>query len=335
MIAETIHIPHALRLPNYTFRPLRREDLPALHALFLTSIAADGEDHVDSLNDLQTQFDDPWSNAETDSLVGFTPGGELVAFGRCFLHPEPAREARCFMWPYLHPDHRTEALEDTVFGWLMARGRERLQTAPTHLERSLRTGTRDTLTRNIALLERHGFTPVRYFYRMRRDLSQPIPEGALPEGLAMRRYSQEIDQAMLDTFNEAFQDHWGFEIVLREDWEKFFIGREAFRPDLSLVVLAGDEVVGMSYNVVSAEDNARNGRWDGIVGDLAVRRAWRKRGLATALLCESMRLFRADGLDHADLGVDTENPTGALGLYEKLGFAPVRRFIMFDKPVEQ
>jgi ribosomal protein S18 acetylase RimI-like enzyme len=329
----TSKLKNEIDLPNYTFRPLQREDLPALHALFLTSIAADGEDHVDSQIDLETQFDDPWSNPETDSVVGFTPGGELVAFGRCFVHPEPAREARCFLWPYLHPDHRSEALEDAVFGWLMARGRERLHSAPAHLERSLRMGTRDTLQRNIALLERHAFTPVRYFYRMRRDLSQPIPEGPLPEGLTLRRYSKDIDQAMLDTFNEAFQDHWGFEKVIREDWEKFFIGRESFRPDLSLAVLHGDDVVGISYNVVSAEDNKRNGRQEGTIGDLAVRRAWRKRGIASALICESMRLFRADGLDYAELGVDTENPTGALGLYEKLGFTPVKRFIMFDKPL--
>jgi ribosomal protein S18 acetylase RimI-like enzyme len=53
--------------------------------------------------------------------------------------------------------------------------------------------------------------------------------------------------------------------------------------------------------------------------------------VASALLCASMHAMQADGLDWATLGVDTTNPTGALRLYERLGFAQVKRFISFQK----
>jgi len=66
---------------------------------------------------------------------------------------------------------------------------------------------------------------------------------------------------------------------------------------------------------------------------LGTRRPWRKRGIAATLMCESMRAFKAAGLDYAGLGVDTENPTGALGLYERLGFTVIKRSITFAKPV--
>jgi len=64
-----------------------------------------------------------------------------------------------------------------------------------------------------------------------------------------------------------------------------------------------------------------------------VRRLWRKCGVASALMCQSMRAMKADGLDYATLGVDTQNPTGALGLYERLGFVAVKRMINFEKPI--
>jgi len=64
-----------------------------------------------------------------------------------------------------------------------------------------------------------------------------------------------------------------------------------------------------------------------------VRRPWRKRGVASALLCASLHAFKTEGLSFATLGVDTENLTGALRLYERVGFKPVKRFIQYDKPI--
>ena len=47
---------------------------------------------------------------------------------------------------------------------------------------------------------------------------------------------------------------------------------------------------------------------------------WRRRGVASALIVSSFKAFRERGLTDAALGVDSENPNGALGLYEGLGF---------------
>ena len=64
-----------------------------------------------------------------------------------------------------------------------------------------------------------------------------------------------------------------------------------------------------------------------------MRRPWRGRGLATALLVRGMIAFRAAGMDAASLGVDTENPTGAVGLYERVGFTVNRRFVRLRRVV--
>jgi len=108
----------------------------------------------------------------------------------------------------VHPAYRGNGLDDFVFEWAEARGRAKLGDMPFDFPRLLRTGIQDDLHDRIALVEQHGFRPARYFYRMRRDLSQPIPEGAPPEGITLRTYSPELSQGMLQAFNESFADHW-------------------------------------------------------------------------------------------------------------------------------
>jgi ribosomal protein S18 acetylase RimI-like enzyme len=65
-------------------------------------------------------------------------------------------------------------------------------------------------------------------------------------------------------------------------------------------------------------DGVREG-WTGLLG---TRRAHRRRGVGRALLAASLRAFADAGMDAAGLDVDRENPSGALGLYERLGYAP-------------
>ena len=82
----------------------------------------------------------------------------------------------------------------------------------------------------------------------------------------------------------------------------------------------GDEVAGSVMTFVWPEENERLGLSRGWLEHVSVRRAWRKRGLATALIADSLRVLRDLGLAEAALGVDSQNPTGALRLYESLGF---------------
>ena len=63
----------------------------------------------------------------------------------------------------------------------------------------------------------------------------------------------------------------------------------------------------------------------------SIRRPWRRLGLASALIVETLRMLKAGGNDEAMLGVHGENPTGALSLYEKVGFRVHRRWAMWRK----
>jgi ribosomal protein S18 acetylase RimI-like enzyme len=337
MIAQPLtltHLPTPPARPGYTWRPAQRADAPVIHQLRLAVDEADHSGGAGTLQDTERLFEDSWVNPETDTLLALTPEGQAAALVCVFLNPQPVEEARAFIWDDVHPAHRGRGLEAFALEWGEARGRQRLRAAPGPLPRVLRTGSPDHLPQRLALVESRGFRPIRYFYRMRRDLSQPIPDHRLPEGLTLRTYGPELSEALREAFNESFADHWSFEPVTEEDWRIFFVERETFRPDLTFVVMDGGEIAAHSLNRVDPEENARQGLKEGWVGQLGTRRAWRKRGIATALLCASMRAFKAEGLDYATLGVDAENLTGALAIYERLGFVVVKRFIAFAKAAE-
>ena len=91
-------------------------------------------------------------------------------------------------------------------------------------------------------------------------------------------------------------------------------------PALWVVAWDGDEVAGVVQTWIWPEENERLGVKRGWLEHISVRRPWRRRGLGRALTAESLRRLRDAGMDDAMLGVDSENPTGALGLYEGLGF---------------
>jgi ribosomal protein S18 acetylase RimI-like enzyme len=335
---DTTLIPPPAAAADYTWRPATHADLPAIHGLLLANAAAADDPRVPTLDDYRREFDDPWCDPATSTRLVLAPDGSVAALARVVANPEPLEEARAFLEDEVHPDH-ADQLYDLVLDWLVERGSQRLRDIAAAQPGGfagpllLRLGAFDNLPGRQALYERHGFRPVRYFYRMCRDLRRPIPDRPLPDGLTVTTYRAELAEAVRQADNEAFSDHWSHEPVSANDWQQFIVGNSAFRPDLTPVVLDGDEVVAFSLNRVSEEENARQGYTAGWVGSLGTRRAWRKRGLASALLVWSMRAFQAEGLAYAVLGVDAENPTGALGLYERLGFVSERRINVYERAV--
>ena len=171
-----------------------------------------------------------------------------------------------------------------------------------------------------AALSRRRFEVVRSSFTMEIDLEATTDEPVWPEGLRSRPFRRGEERAVYDAYVEAFADHWGFVAESFADWCTWNLGPDR---DTNLWRLVEDrgEIAALCMSVPSRGDD----RTVGWVGVLAVRRAWRRRGLARALLLESFGLFRSIGRRRAGLGVDSENTTGAIALYEGVGMRATGR----------
>ena len=319
--------------PNYLFRPAVPADSDAIFETLRAAAVADSRGQFPPAHVVRSQFDDSWTNPAQDTLLALSGGG-VAGLAWLFASPEPEGEARAELLIEVHPQHRDHGLEELLLGTLENWSRQRLLSAPAGMPRAMRFFCQEKAAFWCGFFETHGYQVARRSYRMRRDLSEPIPEPKLPPGLEMRVYTPEMARAAMDAHNDAFRDHWSFDPATWEDWSNFVERNEDFRPDLSLLVMAGDEIAGISINRVRRSENEFYGIREGWIGILGVRRPWRKQGVATALLCQSMLAFKAAGMDYAGLGVDTENTSGAVAVYERVGFKSIQRNAIYEKRMD-
>jgi mycothiol synthase len=193
-------------------------------------------------------------------------------------------------------------------------------------------GTDENNVGSAAFAEAIGYRAIRYSFEMRRDLHAPIPEAPLPEGLELRPVAEADYRPVFDANAEAFKDHWEAAVRTDEDFRHWFDDPDV-DPSLWQVAWEGDEIAGVSVNTIYAEENERLGIKVGWLDAVSVRRPWRRRGVGAAVIAASLRVLRDRGLDEASLGVDAENPTGALALYERLGFTRHRAFRIYRKRI--
>jgi ribosomal protein S18 acetylase RimI-like enzyme len=69
----------------------------------------------------------------------------------------------------------------------------------------------------------------------------------------------------------------------------------------------------------------------GYIYDLGVRPAWRKRGIALALLHHTFAEFHRRGYVAVELDVDSQSLTGALRVYERAGMRAVRQSVTYER----
>lgn len=185
----------------------------------------------------------------------------------------------------------------------------------------------------VVLLEDSGYAPVRHGYTMVRPNLDPVTDARMPEGLEIRPVRDEHLRAIFEAGEEAARDMWDYWPATDEDYQLFLT--DPIQGDRTLWRIAwdGDQVAGQVRGFINAEENERFGQKRGWVENILVRRPWRKRGLARALMASTIDALRERGMTEAALGVDAENPSGALRLYESVGFRPESHAITFRKPV--
>lgn len=331
---DVIRLSDAPELPGLVFRHFRGEsDYPGMVEVLQGSKEADQIDEVDTIEALASSYAHLVNSDPFQDMVFAEVGDRTVGYNRVMWRQELDGKRLYIHFGFLLPEWRGHGI-----GGAMVRHSERrlIQIAAGHPSdgpKFLQTNAYDRAQAGlVALLERAGYVPERYFYDMLRPDLENIPEAPMPPGLEVRPVGPESYRAVWEAEVEAFRDHWGYIPPTEEDYQ-VWQEHPNFRPSLWKVGWDGDQVAGMVQNFIDDNENARHGRQRGYTEDICVRRPWRGRGLARSLIVQSLHMHKELGMTEAALGVDTENPNGALHLYESVGFRPVKRQVLYRKPL--
>ena len=176
-------------------------------------------------------------------------------------------------------------------------------------------------------VEAVGYELFRHSFRMQTRLDGDVEPVEWPDGLRLTTYEPAHEAAVHAAHQEAFADHWEFVFEPLEQWRKWYVESPGFDPSFWFLLWDGGELAGVSLCRVHSSGDAEHG----FVSILAVRRPWRRKGLGLGLLRHSFAEMGRRGMKRASLGVDAENTTGAVRLYERAGMFVERRYDLYRK----
>jgi mycothiol synthase len=264
------------------------------------------------LDDLLTDWNRPGFDLQRDAVIAID-GARIVAYA--------ALVRRDHADVYVHPDYRGRGIGAELLAWSERRTLAALEPGETVRLGQVVTSDHAGARR---LLERAGYEPARTYWRMEMAFEGPPPPPSWPEGIRVRSFDRERDsRAVYALVQDAFADNERHGVESFEEWQAFMIDREAFEPGLWFIAEANGEIAG----VVLCPDY-QGEAW---VRQLAVGRAWRRRGLGTALLRQAMSEFHRRGRQDIGLVVDSWNRTGAKELYERAGMHVAREHTRLEK----
>jgi mycothiol synthase len=330
-----IAVPWAPLIPGLSFRRFRGEaDYPLMVAILDACNAADGLEYINTVEEIAWVFAHLTNCDPERDMLFAEVNGATIAFSRAWWVAESAGERLYTSLGFVRPDWRRKGLGAAMLRYDEGRLREIAGGHPAEGPRFFRVWATDKEHGAQALFAKAGYEPVRHYIQMVRPMASPLPDAVMPEGLKVRAVEPGQIRAVWEAMWEARQDHWGYVAPTEQDYERWTKGR-LFVPHLWKVAWDGDEVAGMVLNRIDEAQNEQYGRRRGYTQDIFVRRPWRRHGLARSLLTQSIQMFREMGMEETALGVDTQNPSGALQLYESVGYRRTWCHTIFNKPMER
>ena len=289
-------------MPSPLLRELREEDAEQVAALFVETF---GDARKLDAREVASWLRDP--DLSHENLRVIEEDGRIVGYG------DIAPRGDVLLADLAAPGHWTELI-DWVEGQVNALG---LKTA------SLYAPHEHELAR---VAEDRGYEKRRESLTMEIGFDELPPEGDFGE-LELRSYRDDDHDAVIAALNDAFSEDPFWQHVTPARFKERFLGRRDFDPTLWLLAWDGDQLAGFALNHPEFGTDIELG----LVNWLGVRKPWRRRGLAEALLKQSFRELFTRGKHRTALGVDAQNVTGALRLYERVGMHVTRRYGIWQK----
>ncbi|GAA5227553.1 GNAT family N-acetyltransferase [Paeniglutamicibacter antarcticus] len=312
--------------------PIHVEHVEAWADLTNALAVSDATDEFYETEDLLEELGEPGVDPEHDT-VGLWDRGAMVGFGQLRLGAQLRDgRGRISIGGGISPEYRRKGHGRKIMDALELRATQKMAERFPGIDFTIDVwGNSPGHSAGLMALAR-GYEPARYFQDMAvgpGNFCPSGPPGAIPESARLLSYSPRIAEIVRLLDNEAFADHWGSTPKSVEEWEAT-TGARSFRSNYSMVLLEdrGSEAEprALCY-VLSAEWISK----ELYISRVGTSRSDRGHGYAAWVLSAVVSAAFEAGYTKVDLSVDVQSPTGATGLYERLGFKTVRQGIMYRK----
>jgi len=327
-------IPDALNIEGLSFRSIKgEEDAVALYAVHTGRIAHDKVDlslhHEDmpSLDRLRSYLSQAMAAKEQEQWLVAQIHELVVGYSQIESWHEEDGVWVYFIGGWVLPEWRGKGIGSAMLHWgeAMARQLATLQHPNEKFEFAANANSTEQDATAFLLNEGYyvGFTSL----EMRFDISTTLPTPSFPADIEVRPALPEHYPQIISSIIECYQNAFS-ENRFRGDFDRVAyytveLQKPKYDPRLWHIAWDGDEVAGQVFMVI--EDG------QAYVNQVSIRPAWRRKGLARALLIRALQDVLERGEKLIWLDTFGEYQTRAMDLYKNLGFHVVKEFQRYRK----
>jgi mycothiol synthase len=333
-ISNIVHVPHAPTISGLRFRRFQGgNDYDHMAAVHQGSRAWDRVDprsareSVPTAETLASTFPESEIRQSPDLLLAQIDD-QIVGYNHVLWRWTEVTGTRVYLHlGYLLPEWRGKGIGRSLLHWAQQRIREIATDEQVHGATTFATNVSSTEREADALMQQEGYVAVRRLSDMVLEPLMPTPVVSLPPKVALRPIEPDHYRAIYHAWKDAFADVWTSTPDSEEDYQEFIadnIDVPSFDRTLCSIAWSEDHVVGFVF--------ARIRKGVGTIPEVAVRKAWQRRGIARSLMTQTLNALHERGLPQVRLFTDADNGQGARSLYEQLGFREVKQHIFYRKP---
>ena len=324
---------------QHSLRHATSADLPSLAELLTNVFTHDQVPIVQTAKELEEEFSGDSCRLDHDVMI-VEVSSKIVGLAYTIFLPSETKEERCYIFGGVLPEFRQSGIGTALMSWAVKHGEQLLHSTGRTIPKFLRTHVsqlNDSAAKLFAQFELH---PVRFEEDLIIDLALiPAPQPTANYSITPWSASRNAEAHAVKDL--AFRDHWGSTPTSDENWETLVTGSTA-RPEHSFFAIAPatpktpaapaeNKIVGLLLTHRYESDDVLLGKKIGWIDKLCTLSEFRNQAVAKNLIAHALAKYKALGLTHAALSVDTQNPTGAHGLYSKLGFKFFRGTTTFER----
>lgn len=316
---------------NFRLRSATPADLESIASLLSEGLSFDGLEFVQTAQELAEEFDGTYCNIDHDVIVAVYDNN-IIGVGYTIFLPSETKEERCYIFGTTQPEYRGNGVGTAVMQWCINRGQSLLQSTGRTLPKYLRSDMSATNTTADELFRNCDMVPVRWNDDLIIDLDNS-PDIFQADGYSIIPWDATRDEEARTVKNQAFMDHWGSTPTNAQGWEQLVHGSTANLDQSFFALDSNNNIVGLLLSHRYESDDEVLGKRIGWIDKLATLAQHRKKSVGKSLITHALVAYKRDGLSHAALDVDTENPTGAYGLYTAVGFSTFRRKVTYERQI--